>query len=148
MKLLIIQFSPAFCHFIFLPSEYSPQQPVLKQYRCISSLNVRDQVWRQYWTCPSYNFLRLNLSLWNLYSVHFAHCQSLHNFCKQQIVVSINLLHWMIGHQVHGSAVSSVSKYGEIDCHSLCGVSKWSYECYDVHSTFGSQVLYVAKVLL
>jgi hypothetical protein len=30
MKLLIMQFSPTSCHLISLPSNYSPQYPVLK----------------------------------------------------------------------------------------------------------------------
>jgi hypothetical protein len=31
MKLLIMQFSPTFCHFISLRCKYSPQHPLLKQ---------------------------------------------------------------------------------------------------------------------
>jgi hypothetical protein len=34
MKLLIMQSSPASCHFLFLRSKYSPQHPVLKYPQC------------------------------------------------------------------------------------------------------------------
>jgi hypothetical protein len=53
-KLLIIQFSPTFRHFIPLRSKYSPQHLLLKKKKkkpCLCSpLNVRDQVSHQYVT--------------------------------------------------------------------------------------------------
>jgi hypothetical protein len=50
MKLLIMQFSPIFRHFISLRTKYSPQQPVLKLPQSMFSLNVRDQVANPYRT--------------------------------------------------------------------------------------------------
>jgi hypothetical protein len=45
MKLLIMQFSPTSCHFISLPSKYSPEHPDLSSF-----LNVRDKVSHPYRT--------------------------------------------------------------------------------------------------
>jgi len=53
MKLLIMQSSPASCHFLLLRSKYSPQHPVLKKppsVLCCSSRSVRDQVSSPYKT--------------------------------------------------------------------------------------------------
>jgi hypothetical protein len=49
MKVLIMQFSPASCHFISLRSKYSPQRPS-NTFSACSSLNVREQVSHPYRT--------------------------------------------------------------------------------------------------
>jgi hypothetical protein len=49
MRLLIMQSSPAFHHFLHLRYKYSPQHPVLK-YKLHSSLSVREQVSHTYKT--------------------------------------------------------------------------------------------------
>jgi len=41
MKLLIMQSSPASCHFLPLRSKYSPQYPVLKSSTCVFPLCER-----------------------------------------------------------------------------------------------------------
>jgi hypothetical protein len=46
-KLLIMQSSPASCHFLLLRSKFSPHYPVLRLSLC-SSLSVRDQVSHRY----------------------------------------------------------------------------------------------------
>jgi hypothetical protein len=48
MKLLIMQPSLAFCHFLHLSSKYSPQDPVLKQPQSISFLGVRHYISHTY----------------------------------------------------------------------------------------------------
>jgi hypothetical protein len=50
MELLIMQFSPACCHFIPPGSKYSPMHPFLKHPHLCSSLNVRNQVSHPYKT--------------------------------------------------------------------------------------------------
>jgi hypothetical protein len=42
MKLLIMQFSPTSCHFMPLPSKYSPQHHVLKQYTYIGRMSTKN----------------------------------------------------------------------------------------------------------
>jgi hypothetical protein len=50
MEILIMQFSPACCHFIALRSNYSPQHPLLKRPQWFSFLNQRYQFWYPYET--------------------------------------------------------------------------------------------------
>jgi hypothetical protein len=50
MKLLIMQFSLASCHFIPLRCKYFPQHPILKHPQQCSSLTVQDQVSHPYRT--------------------------------------------------------------------------------------------------
>jgi hypothetical protein len=50
MKLLIMQFSAASCHFIPLRSKYSPKHPVLKHNQCVLPFTWETKV------CPIQNF--------------------------------------------------------------------------------------------
>jgi hypothetical protein len=50
MKLVIMSFYPASCHFILLRSKYSPKDPVLKHPHLCPYLNERGQVSHPYKT--------------------------------------------------------------------------------------------------
>jgi membrane-associated HD superfamily phosphohydrolase len=51
MDLLIMQFSPTSCHFIFLRSKYSPQHPVLKNPQSIFIVSLTRRVKPSQFTC-------------------------------------------------------------------------------------------------
>jgi hypothetical protein len=56
MKLLIMQSSPASCHFLPIMSKYSPHHPILSL-NLLSSLSVRDQVSHPYKRAVIFKFL-------------------------------------------------------------------------------------------
>jgi hypothetical protein len=88
------------------------------------------------WYCSllsiSFNFLRLNLSIWNL-------CE----LCSFTASLSLNsghyhnLLPWMIEHQVHSNAFAYLPAYSQSDCgYSHLETSKYIYGCCDVETSY------------